>query len=79
MNIVHKIIQGDCLEVMKKIPDNTVDFICSDFFLTIGTIRGDSAIVILSVIKLHYIFSVFSHFHVALKINFHVYPSTLKL
>lgn len=27
----HKIVKGDCLEVMKKIPDNCVDFICSDF------------------------------------------------
>lgn len=31
MKMLHKIIQGDCLELMKKIPDNTVDFICSDF------------------------------------------------
>ena len=28
---IHKIIQGDCLEVMKKIPDNSIDFICADF------------------------------------------------
>jgi len=27
----HKIIQGNCLEVMKKIPSNSIDFICSDF------------------------------------------------
>lgn len=27
----HKIILGDCLNVMKKIPDNSIDFICSDF------------------------------------------------
>jgi DNA modification methylase len=29
--VTHKIIQGDCLEVMKKIPNNSIDFICSDF------------------------------------------------
>lgn len=29
--ITHKIIKWDCLEVMKKIPDNSIDFICSDF------------------------------------------------
>lgn len=28
---VHKIIQGDCLEVMRKIPNGSIDFICSDF------------------------------------------------
>lgn len=28
---IHKIVKGDCLEVMKKIPNNIVDFICSDF------------------------------------------------
>jgi len=30
-NTVHKIIQGDCLEVMRKLKDNSIDFICSDF------------------------------------------------
>lgn len=29
--ITHKIIQWECLEVMKKIPNNSIDFICSDF------------------------------------------------
>lgn len=31
MKAVHKIIQWDCIEVMKKLPDNSIDFICSDF------------------------------------------------
>lgn len=49
MNIVHKIIQGDCLEVMKKIPDNTVDFICSDFPYNISgnpwlTMKGNKVV-----------------------------------
>lgn len=30
-NAVHKIVQWDCLEVMKKLPDNSIDFICADF------------------------------------------------
>lgn len=30
-NIIHKIVKGDCLEVMPKIPDNFIDFICADF------------------------------------------------
>lgn len=29
--IHHKIVQWDCLEKMKLIPDNAIDFICSDF------------------------------------------------
>jgi DNA modification methylase len=29
--VTHKIVQGDCLEIMKKIGDNSIDFICSDF------------------------------------------------
>ena len=28
---IHKIVQWDCLEVMKNIPDNAIDFICADF------------------------------------------------
>ena len=28
--MIDKIILGDCLEVMKKIPDHSVDFICAD-------------------------------------------------
>lgn len=28
---VHRVVQGDCLEVMKKIPTNSIDFICADF------------------------------------------------
>lgn len=31
MNAIHRIVQWDCLEMMKKIPNNTIDFICSDF------------------------------------------------
>jgi len=31
MPAIHKIVQGDCLEVMKKMKDNSIDFICSDF------------------------------------------------
>ena len=27
----HNIIQWDCLEVMKKIPNNSIDYVCSDF------------------------------------------------
>lgn len=30
-NTVHKVVQWDCLEVMKKLKDNSIDFICSDF------------------------------------------------
>jgi len=30
MITVNRVIQGDCLEVMKSIPDNSVDFICID-------------------------------------------------
>jgi len=31
MPAIHKIVQGDCLEVMKKMKDKSIDFICSDF------------------------------------------------
>ena len=31
MKTMHRIIQGNCLEVMKKIPTHSIDFICSDF------------------------------------------------
>jgi len=30
-NVVHRIVQADCLDAMKKIPSNAIDFICSDF------------------------------------------------
>ncbi len=30
-NAIHKIVQGDCLELMKKLKDNSIDFICADF------------------------------------------------
>ncbi len=29
--VKHSIVQGNCLELMKKIPDNYIDFICADF------------------------------------------------
>ena len=28
---MHRIIQGECLEMMAKIPDRGIDFICADF------------------------------------------------
>ncbi len=28
---LHRIIQGECLEMMAKIPDAAIDFICADF------------------------------------------------
>lgn len=28
---IHKIVQWDCLDLMKKLQDNSIDFICSDF------------------------------------------------
>ena len=48
-NVVHRIVQGDCLEVMKKIPDNTVSFICADFPYNISnnpwlTMRNDKIV-----------------------------------
>lgn len=27
---IHRIVHGDCLEKMAKIPDRSIDFICSD-------------------------------------------------
>lgn len=47
--ITHKIIQWDCLEVMKKIPNASIDFICSDFPYNISnnwwlTIRGNKIV-----------------------------------
>lgn len=48
-NTVHKIVQGDCLEKMKLIPDNFIDFICSDFPYNISnnpglTMRGTKVV-----------------------------------
>ena len=37
--VIHKIVQGDCLEKMKLIPDNAIDFICSDFPYNISNNR----------------------------------------
>jgi len=31
VKVIHKIVQWECLEKMKCIPSNTIDFICSDF------------------------------------------------
>ena len=28
---IHRIIEGDCLDLMAKIPDRSIDFICADF------------------------------------------------
>ena len=28
---MHRIIHGECLEMMAKIPDRSIDFICADF------------------------------------------------
>lgn len=47
--IVHRIVQGDCLEKMKAIPDNYIDFICSDFPYNISnnpwlTMRGNKVV-----------------------------------
>lgn len=36
----HKIIQWDCLQVMKKLPNNSIDFICSDFPYNISNNPG---------------------------------------
>ena len=49
MKTTHRIIQGDCLQVMKKIPDNSIDFICSDFPYNISnnpwlTMRGNKIV-----------------------------------
>jgi len=37
---IHRIVQGDCLEAMLKIPDNSIDFICSDFPYNISNQNG---------------------------------------
>ena len=28
---LHRIVHGECLEMMAKIPDHSIDFICADF------------------------------------------------
>lgn len=43
---VHRIIEGECLAMMAKIPDRSIDFICADFPYNISgkggvTLRGD--------------------------------------
>lgn len=46
---VHRIIQGECLEMMAKIPDCSIDFICADFPYNISgkgglTMRHDQVV-----------------------------------
>jgi len=46
---IHKIVQWDCIEKMKLIPDNCIDFICSDFPYNISnnhglTMRGNKVV-----------------------------------
>ena len=40
MKTMHKVIQGNCLKVMKQIPTNSIDFICSDFPYNISNNPG---------------------------------------
>ena len=49
MPAIHKIVQGDCLEVMKKMQDNSIEFICSDFPYNISdqpwlTMKGNKVV-----------------------------------
>ena len=46
---IHKIVQGDCINVMKRIKDKSIDFICSDFPYNISnngglTMRGNKIV-----------------------------------
>ncbi len=46
---LHRIIKGDCLEMMAKIPDRSIDFICADFPYNISgkggvTLRHDQLV-----------------------------------
>jgi modification methylase len=46
---IHRIIQGECLEVMKKIPDQAIHFICADLPYNISgkgglTMRGNAIV-----------------------------------
>ena len=46
---VHRIIQGECLEMMAKIPDRSIDFVCADFPYNISgkgglTMRHDQVV-----------------------------------
>jgi len=38
--LINEVIQGDCLEVMKDIPDKSVDMILCENYLTHHTIDG---------------------------------------
>ena len=46
---IHKIVQGDCLEKMKLLKRNSIDFICADFPYNISnnpwlTMRGEKIV-----------------------------------
>ena len=46
---MHRIVQGECLAMMAKIPDASIDFICADFPYNISgkgglTMRGDQIV-----------------------------------
>ena len=46
---VHRIIHGECLEMMAKIPERSIDFICADFPYNISgkgglTMRRDQVV-----------------------------------
>lgn len=46
---IHRIIQGECLAMMAKIPDHSIDFICADFPYNISgkgglTMRGNQIV-----------------------------------
>ena len=46
---VHRIIHGECLEMMARVPDRSIDFICADFPYNISgkgglTMRRDQVV-----------------------------------
>ena len=46
---MHRIIHGECLAMMAKIPDRSIDFVCADFPYNISgkggvTMRGDRVV-----------------------------------
>ena len=48
-NPVHRIVHGECLDMMAKIPDQSIDFICADFPYNISgkggvTLRGEQIV-----------------------------------
>ena len=40
--MINKIFNGDCLELMKDLPDNSVDLICTDQPYCVGATSNDS-------------------------------------